>query len=63
MAFRRWIHGSIKDVKINDRFNLNSDQLRGFKNLGIGQETSTSDALGGEIQYVNRNELTFPLGC
>ena len=55
--------GSIKDVKINDRFNLNGDQLRGFKNLGIGpRDSSTSDALGGEIYYVNRNELTFPLG-
>ena len=54
--------GSIKDVKINDRFNLNGDQLRGFKNLGIGpRDSSTSDALGGEIYYVNRNELTFPL--
>ncbi len=54
---------SIKEVKINDRFNLNGDQLRGFKNLGIGpRDSSTSDALGGEIYYVNRNELTFPLG-
>ena len=55
--------GSIKEVKINDRFNLNGDQLRGFKNLGIGpRDSSTSDALGGEIYYVNRNEITFPLG-
>ncbi len=54
---------SIKEVKINDRFNLTGDQLRGFKNLGIGpRDSSTSDALGGEIYYVNRNELTFPLG-
>ena len=54
---------SIKEVKINDRFNLNGDQLRGFKNLGIGpRDSSTSDALGGEIYYVNRNEITFPLG-
>ena len=54
---------SIKEVKINDRFNLNGDQLRGFKNLGIGpRDSSTSDALGGEIYYLNRNELTFPLG-
>ena len=54
---------SIKEIKINDRFNLNGDQLRGFKNLGIGpRDSSTSDALGGEIYYVNRNEITFPLG-
>ena len=54
---------SIKDVKINDRFFLNGDQLRGFKNLGIGpRDTSTGDALGGEIYYLVRNELNFPLG-
>ena len=54
---------SIKDVKINDRFFLNGDRLRGFKNLGIGpRDTSTGDALGGEIYYIMRNELNFPLG-
>ena len=54
---------SIKDVKINDRFFLNGDRLRGFKNLGIGpRDTSTGDALGGEIYYLARNELNFPLG-
>ena len=54
---------SIKDVKINDRFFLNGDRLRGFKNLGIGpRDTSTGDALGGEIYYIARNELNFPLG-
>jgi outer membrane protein insertion porin family len=42
---------------------LNGDRLRGFKNLGIGpRDSSTSDALGGEIYYLNRNELNFPLG-
>ena len=36
---------------------------RGFKNLGIGpRDISTSDALGGEIYYLARNELNFPLG-
>jgi len=54
---------AIKDVKINDRFFLNGDRLRGFKNLGIGpRDTSTGDALGGEIYYLARNELNFPLG-
>ena len=54
---------SIKEVKINDRFFLNGDRLRGFKNLGIGpRDITTSDALGGEIYYVARNELHFPLG-
>ncbi len=54
---------SIKDVKINDRFFLDGDRMRGFKNLGIGpRDSSTSDALGGEIYYISRNELNFPLG-
>ena len=54
---------SINEVKINDRFFLNGDRLRGFKNLGIGpRDNSTTDALGGEIYYLNRNELNFPLG-
>ena len=54
---------SIKEVKINDLFFLNGDQLRGFKNLGVGpRDSSTSDSLGGEVYYVNRNELTFPVG-
>ncbi len=53
----------IKDVKINDRFFINGDRLRGFKNLGIGpRDSATSDALGGEIYYISRNELNFPLG-
>ena len=57
-----YIH-PIKDVKINDRFFINGDRLRGFKNLGIGpRDSSTTDALGGEIYYLSRNEITFPLG-
>ncbi len=54
---------SIKEVKINDRFFLNGDRIRGFKNHGLGpRDTGTNDALGGEIYYLARNELNFPLG-
>ncbi|MEE2694758.1 MAG: outer membrane protein assembly factor BamA [Pseudomonadota bacterium] len=54
---------SIKEVKINDRYFLNGDRMRGFKNLGIGpRDSTTADALGGEIYYIARNELNFPLG-
>ncbi len=57
-----YIH-PIRDIKINDRFFINGDRLRGFKNLGVGpRDSSTTDALGGEIYYLSRNELTFPLG-
>ena len=53
----------IKDVKINNRFFLNGDTLRGFKNSGIGpRDIPTSDALGGEQYLVLRNELHFPIG-
>ena len=53
----------IKEVKINDRFFINGDQLRGFKNLGVGpRDSATSDALGGEVYYISRNEISFPLG-
>ena len=51
------------EVKINDRFFINGDQLRGFKNLGVGpRDGATSDSLGGEVYYVSRNEVSFPLG-
>ena len=53
----------LKDVKINNRFFLSGDQMRGFKNHGIGpRDTKTSDALGGEQYAVLRNEINFPLG-
>ena len=53
----------IKDVKINNRFFLNGDQIRGFKNSGTGpRDNSTGDALGGEQYAVIRNEVNFPVG-
>jgi len=52
-----------KNVKINNRFFLSGDQMRGFKNHGIGpRDIKTSDALGGEQYAVLRNEINFPLG-
>lgn len=52
-----------KDIKINNRFNLTGDQIRGFKNSGLGpRDTSTGDSLGGEQFLALRNELHFPIG-
>ncbi|MDX1974342.1 MAG: outer membrane protein assembly factor BamA [Rickettsiales bacterium] len=52
-----------RDVRINDRFFVGGDDLRGFQNAGIGpRDTSTSDALGGNAYYVGTTELRFPLG-
>lgn len=51
------------DVRINDRFFLGGDDLRGFQNAGVGpRDTSTNDSLGGNIYYVGTAELKFPIG-
>lgn len=51
------------DVRINDRFFLGGDKLRGFDNGGVGpRDVSTDDALGGKFVYSGSVELTFPLG-
>ena len=50
-------------IRINDRFFLGGDDLRGFQNAGVGpRDTSTTDALGGNQYYVGTAELRFPLG-
>jgi len=57
------ISGIGQDVKINQRFFIGSQQVRGFGNSGIGpRDISTEDALGGENYYTASTELRFPLG-
>ncbi len=52
-----------RDVRINDRFFVGGDDLRGFRNAGIGpRDDATKDALGGNIYYTGTAELKFPLG-
>ncbi len=52
-----------RGIRINDRFFLGGDDLRGFQNAGVGpRDTSTTDALGGNEYYVGTAELRFPLG-
>ena len=52
-----------KKIRINHRFFLGGDSLRGFKNAGVGpRDISTTDALGGEQYIVSRNEFNFPIG-
>ncbi len=52
-----------RDVRINDRFFVGGDDLRGFRNSGIGpRDTDTRDALGGNAYYTGTAELKFPLG-
>ncbi len=52
-----------KDVKINERFFIGGDTLRGFNTSGIGpRDTSTGDALGGNAYYRGSVEMQFPIG-
>ncbi|MDX2113293.1 MAG: outer membrane protein assembly factor BamA [Alphaproteobacteria bacterium] len=52
-----------KDVRINDRFFVGGDDLRGFRTAGIGpRDVATDDALGGNAYYTSSVELKFPLG-
>jgi outer membrane protein insertion porin family len=57
------IFGLGQDVKIQDRFFVGGDRLRGFAAAGIGpRDAATGDALGGEWMYAGTVELRFPLG-
>ena len=57
------ILGLGEDVRLNDRFFLGGESLRGFATAGVGpRDISTQDSLGGEWVYNGSVELTFPLG-
>jgi outer membrane protein insertion porin family len=57
------IHGLGEAVRIEDRFFVGGDNLRGFKVGGIGpRDISTNDALGGNIYYTGTVSLAYPLG-
>ena len=52
-----------EDVRLFDRFFLGGATLRGFKFAGVGpRDTTTDDALGGNLLYTATAELRFPLG-
>lgn len=58
-----YIFGLGENVRINDRFFLGGDDLRGFRTAGVGpHDTSTNDSLGGNAYYSGTTELRFPLG-
>lgn len=51
-------------VRINDRFNLGDQSLRGFASRGIGpRDKRTLEALGGKNYYAGTAELQFPIGA
>ncbi|MCZ6887499.1 MAG: outer membrane protein assembly factor BamA, partial [Gammaproteobacteria bacterium] len=52
-----------KDVRLTDRFFVGGSSLRGFNTAGIGpRDTTTNDALGGNLFAVGGAEVSFPLG-
>ncbi len=58
-----YIHGINDAVRIEDRFFVGGDNLRGFRTGGIGpRDTSTEDALGGNTYYVGSISMSYPLG-
>ena len=58
-----YIFGLGEDIRINNRFFLGGDSLRGFAVSGVGpRDSSTSDALGGNWFYAGTTELSFPIG-
>jgi outer membrane protein insertion porin family len=58
-----YIFGIGEDVRINDRFFVGGNSLRGFKIGGIGpRDLNTRDALGGNRFTTASTEVRFPLG-
>lgn len=52
-----------EEVRINERYYLGGNTLRGFNNSGIGpRDLTTDDALGGNMFYRGSVEMAFPLG-
>jgi outer membrane protein insertion porin family len=57
------IFGINDTVRIEDRFFVGGDNLRGFATAGIGpRDRRTGDALGGRIYYTGTVQLGFPVG-
>jgi len=57
-----YIVGIGQDVRINDRFFLGGDSLRGFATAGVGpRDIGTDDALGGNRYAQGSVEMSFPL--
>ena len=50
-------------MRIEDRFFVGGDNLRGFQTGGIGpRDATTRDALGGETFYTGSFAMSYPLG-
>jgi outer membrane protein insertion porin family len=52
-----------EDTRINDRFFIGSNQVRGFDGSGLSpRDEPTGDPIGGKTYYAGTVELRFPLG-
>jgi outer membrane protein insertion porin family len=57
------VTGLSEDVRINQRFFIGGQEIRGFANSGVGpRDITTDDALGANNYYSATGELRFPLG-
>ncbi len=57
------VFGIDQDVRINQRFFIGGQDVRGFANAGLGpRDAATRDALGGNSYYAGTGEVRFPLG-
>lgn len=57
------ILGLGEDVRLQNRYFLGGDNLRGFESSGIGpRDNATDDSLGGEYVMNGSTALSFPLG-
>jgi outer membrane protein insertion porin family len=57
------ITGINQGVRIEDRYFVGGDNLRGFATAGVGpHDQTTGDALGGNRYYTGSVTLSFPLG-
>ena len=55
------INGIGEDIKLSDRLFVNSDNLRGFANNGVGPKLD-GDYIGGNYSFYTNFSSTFPNG-
>lgn len=58
-----YIYGFDETVRINQRFFIGGDNLRGFRSAGAGpRDIATGDSLGGNRFALGSLAMTFPIG-
>lgn len=57
------IIGFDDNIRINERYFMGGNNLRGFASQGAGpRDLTTDDSLGGNYRVISRAEVSFPLG-